>query len=53
MAKVAPTFDAIWFAKHQGFCNDSKDVLSLTNVDVNIENINNFSRPRLNKSCWK
>ncbi len=50
MAKVPPTFDASWFVKHQGLCNDGEDVLSLTSANVNIENINNFFGPKLNKN---
>jgi hypothetical protein len=50
MAKVPPTFDASWFVKHQGLCSDGEDVLSLTSANVNIENINNFFGPKLNKN---
>jgi len=53
MAQVPPTFDVAQFAKHQGFCNDDENVLSLTNVNVNIEDINNFFGPRLNENGWK
>ncbi len=53
MAKVLPTFNAIWFVEHQSLRNDVEDVLPLTSDDVNIEDINNFFGPRLNKNGWK
>jgi hypothetical protein len=53
MPEIPPTFDAAWFVEHQSLHNDHEDVLSLTNADVNIENINNFFGPRLNKNGWK
>jgi hypothetical protein len=53
MVEVPPTFDAAWFVEHQSFHNDSENVLSLTSVDVNIEDINNVFGPRLNKNGWK
>jgi hypothetical protein len=53
MAEVPPTFNFVWFAKHRSLCNDNEDVLSLTSVNVSIEDINNFFVPRLNKNGWK
>jgi glycine cleavage system H lipoate-binding protein len=53
MAEVPPTFDATWFAEHRDLHNEGEDVLSLTNVDVSIDDINNLFGPRLNKNGWK
>jgi hypothetical protein len=50
MAEVPSIIDATWFAEHRGLHNEGEDVLSLTNVDVSIDDINNLFGPRVNKN---
>jgi hypothetical protein len=46
-------FDVKWFVANWGLWNIGKDVLLITSVDVNIEDINEFFGPKMNKNGWK
>ncbi len=47
------SFDVVWFITNQGLQNVGENMFLITNVDVSIEDINEFFGPRMNKNRWK
>jgi hypothetical protein len=47
------SFDVVWFITNQGLRNVGENMFLITSVDVNIEDINEFSGLRMNKNGWK
>jgi hypothetical protein len=45
--------DVKWIVTNEGLQNIGRDVLSVTSIDVNIEDINEFFGPKMNKNGWK
>jgi len=47
------SFDVAWFVANQCLRNADKYMFLITSADFNIEDINEFFGPRMNKNGWK